>query len=81
MKYFRRLAGKPELYILLFFLCLVLLSWPFLSVVLDKNGATIFGYLFAIWALVILSLFLMRRGAEERTLPGQDVERGDDKDV
>lgn len=79
MKRFSGVKSKPEPYVLLFFLSIVLLSWPFLSAILDKDSEDIFGYFFLIWAVIILCLFLMRKSKESATTPEQ--ENGDDRDV
>jgi len=79
MKRFNGVKSKPEPYVLLFFLGTVLLSWPFLSAILDKDSEDVFGYFFFIWAVIILCLFLMRKNREQATPP--EKEDGDDRDV
>lgn len=61
MKRIRDLLKQPEVHILLFFFCLILFSWPFLSIFSVERPGLIFIYLFSTWAIVIFLLFLVSK--------------------
>ncbi len=81
MKKIDALAGRPESYILLFFFCLVLFDWPLLAAILNQGAEALFCYLFLTWAVVILVLFVLRRGVPDEGAGAKNVDTGDRADV
>lgn len=55
------LFRKPGFHFFLFCLCLVLFSWPILTIADQKQNITIFIYLFIVWGIIIFLLFLIAR--------------------
>jgi hypothetical protein len=75
------LADKPGFSLFLFFLCLVLFSWPLLSVARSHGAESIFNYLIFVWSIIILLLFLSRRSRDGAASGGKDRAKGEAKDV
>lgn len=61
MKRLKALFRQTEFHILLFFMCLFLFDWPLATMAGVKQLHDMFVYLFAMWAIVILLLFLVGR--------------------
>lgn len=49
----------PEFSLVLFFLCLCIFGWPFISIPGSDSLKSMFYYLFFFWASVIALLFLI----------------------
>lgn len=61
MQRLRALMGETEFHVLLFFLCIVLFGWPFVSFSDIARLEVMFVYLFIAWTVVIGLLFLVGR--------------------
>lgn len=60
----RALLRQTEFQALLFFVCLVLFSWPVVSFGDVERLEVMFVYLFTAWTVVIFLLFLVSRSQE-----------------
>ncbi len=65
---FRRIAqllkeGPSQLALLLLFL--LLFSWPYLSFLQQASSATLFGYFFITWLILVAVLWASNRGGED----------------
>jgi hypothetical protein len=66
MRRLRALLGETELHIFLFFLCIFLFGWPFVSFSDVARLEIVFIYLFIIWSAVIFLLYLVGRSQTEK---------------
>lgn len=58
------LLRQKDFHVLLFHVCLVLFGWPIVSFDSMERVRSMFVYLFAVWAVVILLLFLVSRSVD-----------------
>ncbi|SHO43781.1 hypothetical protein [Desulfopila aestuarii] len=49
----------PEFSVVLFFLCLCIFGWPFISIPGASSLKSMFYYLFISWGIIIVLLFLI----------------------
>lgn len=63
---------QPEFSVVLFVICLVIFSWPVLSIPGVESPRSMFYYLFFQWAVVIFLLFLLG-------LRDADLDKSDDR--
>jgi len=64
----------PEFSVVLFFLCLCIFGWPFISIPGADSLKSMFLYLFISWGIVIVLLFLIgNTGAESDNQDGNRV--------
>ena len=59
MRKSKALLSQPEFHILLLVSGFVLLSWPIMSVFDAEPAGVVLGYLFLIWALLIVLLYFI----------------------
>jgi hypothetical protein len=69
------------MFVFLFFFCLVLFTWPLLSVVQDSDAEAVFYYLYLSWGLVILLLFLSRKSTDIKASTETDPDKQEVNDV
>jgi hypothetical protein len=62
-----RQFSKPAFHLLLFCVCVALISWPFLTIA-DRTNLpwAMIAYLFCVWAFMILLLFLVGRSVRRQ---------------
>lgn len=65
MRRLKSLLRQSELHVLLFLAGLVLLGWPFLSVLHLRRPSTVLIYLLILWVAAILLLFLISKSCGE----------------
>jgi hypothetical protein len=80
MRYIKNLFRKPAFSVLVFIVCLVLFSWPLLSIV-GSNPKNMFLYLFFVWGVVILLLFFMNRSYRSSDTEEESPPDNGDNDV
>jgi hypothetical protein len=67
---------QVEFHIFLFFLLFMLIDWPFLAISANSGLASVFGYLFLLWALFIFLLFLVQRALARSGSDGEGDDEG-----
>jgi hypothetical protein len=75
MKRLLELLRQTEFHIFLFFLLFMLMDWPFLAVAAEGGLASMFMFLYGLWAVVILLLFLIQKSLRGKG-PGDERQEG-----
>lgn len=61
----RRMFAQPGFAVLLAVLGLIAINWPFLALAHAAGELAVFGYLFGVWALMVLLAFLISRAVTD----------------
>ncbi len=64
MKRISTVFSRPEFHIFVFFLSLILFSWPFLTMLLMHPPRAAFTYIFGAWSGIVLILFVISRSCK-----------------
>ncbi len=77
----KNLEKKADFSIFLFILAFLLLNWPFTSITMKENLLYNFIYVFAIWLLIIISLFMIRKNDLTEDKITGDLQKKENKHV
>jgi hypothetical protein len=65
MKRLQRLLRQSEFQLFAFCLLFMLINWPFLAISARDGLVSLFRYLYALWALLVLFLFLIQKNLKD----------------
>lgn len=73
----RNLLRNNMFSIFLFFLSLLFLNWPILTICNEDDLKTVFFYLFSVWFIIILLVFSMNRSRSDSSSDAAGTDKGD----